>query len=251
MKIRFIFFVLVLPLLTLGQESKNLAPGEKLNGRIREITYYRTYSVFRGITSDGKTQITGKDLFDSNGKLVQTSLFGNGEERIIFEIVDGKLKSVVSYFDLDGKPNPLLAKDFSASTGDPKQVGLCSNYTTRQERGPAENIDIDREICADGSVRRTVTTEFTADGRLFAERVEDAAGRSWQRNNHFSADGWFSGFTYTVNDPPRQYRQEITYSEETLDKEKNWLRCKTTAINLAIPGRISYEYLEERRIVYY
>jgi len=251
MKRGLLTLALLLPLLTFGQESKNLAPGEKLNGRVREITYYRTYSIWKGTPGSGERQRLGKDIFDSTGKLLQTSRFGTGEERTTFMIVNGQLQTAVLYFNLDGKPNPALANEFVFSIAEPKQVGLCPNYTTREERGPAENITIEREICPDGSIRRSITTEFTREKKLFAESVEDAKGRSWQTNNHFSADGQYSGFTYAVNDPPRRWRQEVTFSEERLDEQKNWVRCKTTVINLAIPGRISYESIEERQITYF
>ena len=236
----------------LGQTSNNLSENERLKGRVKSVTYLRTYRIWKSQSIAQKPEITGKDLFDASGTLFQTSTFGNGEERTTFEKRGDKYLSTVLYFDTSGKAVENSGKDFKANTEEPFQSDLCPNFDYQSEDQPDRGIVIDREICSDGTIRRTLTSEFNQRKDLLRYLVEDDKGRSWETVNHFADDGTYAGYRYTVTNlkNPR-FCEDLRYSDETKDREGNWIRSSASVTRCDKPERIIYQYIEERKIEYF
>jgi hypothetical protein len=244
--------VMSLAITGLAQESKNLQPGEKLQGRVKTVTWSRTYLIRKRTRVNEDRQVVGKDVFDASGKIIQTSVFGNGEERTLFEYGVHNVKTTVKYFDLQGRLAPKLAAEFSAPYEDSFQSDLCQSFGIQYERGPSENIKIEREICPDGSVRRTITSEYTPTNLLFSLLTEDAKGRTWEIRNHFNPNNQYKGFTFSVNNLRRPtYCQEIIFSEEKRDRHDNWIQSVASVSPCGEPNNLYYQYLEGREISYY
>ena len=235
-----------------AQQSKNLAEYEKLNGRIKSVVFQRTYLIYKGKKTTSETQLLGKDLFDAEGRLIQTSVYANGEERTSFNWVGKTYTASVSYFDLAGKPAPKLKASFASSTEHMPENDLCPEFTLKREKDVAAKIEREYEVCSDNSIRKTTTSEFSTDNNVLREFIEDSKGRTRETTYKYGINFALSGFRYTVNNLKKpKYWQEVTYSDTQFDEKKNWISCVASSTNSAHPNEIWYQYIEERKITYY
>jgi hypothetical protein len=249
-----LFLILLLPQIIVCQLSKNLPGKEKLLGNVRSVEIHRTYLVASGKSVRQESELIGKDFYDNEHRIIQRSVYGNGEERTTFEWQPGNngFISKVTYYDLDGTENPTLKSNFLGKTAEPVQSDLCSTFQTRKELGPSDNILIEREICADGTARRVITTEYNRFGLLYRYFVEDRAPRSWEFINQFDSAGAFKGFFYKATDlKNRPYCQDIRYFTVNRDEEGNSRKSVVSAVPCSDQRRLDYQYVEEREISYY
>jgi hypothetical protein len=253
MKGLIIVLILATPLAVFCQSSANLRDGEKLLGNINTITSRRTYLVAQGKSVRQEPVLLGKDVFDRQHRIIQRSVYGNGEERTVFDWqADGRYETRVKYYDLLGAEMPAEMSGFVANTGEPAQTDLCSTFTLRKEQGPSSNISIERETCADGNPRRVLTTEYDRSGQIYRSLMQDTKGRSWEFTNKFNTDGSFAGFDFkanTLKTPP--YCQSMSYFTLSNDKEGNANKYIVSAVRCSEPIHLIFQYVEERDISYY
>ncbi len=235
-----------------AQESKNLAENEKLEGKIKSIVFQRTYLIYKGQKTTAEPQLLGKDLFDGQGRLIQTSTYGNGEERTSFNWIGNTYTASVGYFDINGNPTPGLKSSFVAQTDVETENDLCPDFIVKKEKDPSLNTEREYEICSDKSIRRTTTSELSSDNHVLRELVEDSNGRSRETTYNYGVNFVLNGFRYTVNNLKKpRYWQEVTYEGTQFDGKKNWIRCVSSSTNSAHPNETWYQYIEERKITYY
>ncbi|MFN0278991.1 MAG: hypothetical protein ACKVRN_10355 [Pyrinomonadaceae bacterium] len=235
-----------------AQASKNLSEDEKLLGKIKSVVFQRTYLVFKGQNVTWEPHLLGTDVFDTKGRLIQTSVYGDGEERTSFNWVGNTYTASVSYFDSKGKPAPNLRASFAAQTDKLPENDLCPNFSIKKEKDSSLNIELEFEICSDNSVRRTTTSEFSAGNHLLRELIEDSKKRTWETTYNYGLNFALNGTKFTVNNLKKpKYWHELTYGDKQYDERKNWIRWGQSATNSIFPGQIRYQYFEERIITYY
>jgi hypothetical protein len=195
--------------------------------------------------------VLSSDLYDIDGRVVQSSIFGNGEQRTTYRWTGDTYTADVAFYDSNGKVMPELSKSFRPLTNEVSQLGLCPLYTSRQEKDEASKIERIVETCSDRSIRRTTTREMAVNGDLLRETVEDAMGRSWIHETTFGLNFKIVGFKQTVNDLVRpKYWQEVTSTSEQSVENGNEISYMASSIDSRNPG-LRYQYLEERKITYY
>lgn len=235
-----------------GQDTYALIPTEKPTGKVKSITSKRTYFVYKGERVTPYTEIVGTDNYSEDGNLIQTSVFGNGEERTTYTWTGNTFTASVQYFDLKGTPAPELSNHFTQNANDISETGLCADYTTRKEKDASANVERVFEICKDKSLRRSTVYEMTPDNHVFRMVVEDAKGRTWERKNNYGVNFSILGFRFTVNDLSQpKYWQEVTFSNQQQDDKKNIISRTCTMTSSRYPGQVRFEYLDEDKIIYY
>lgn len=236
----------------LSQDSRTLITTDKLSGKVKSITEQRTYFVVRGNKVSPFTVIIATDYYSEEGNLIQSSVFGNVEERRTYIWTGDTFTTSVQYFDANGIPALELSKQFTPLANDIPESGLCSEYSVRKEKDVSANIDRIFEICKDKSIRRSTVYEMSRNNKFLRKFVEDARGRTIEVKNNFGVNFVLLGFRFTVNDLIQpQYWQEVTYSNEQRDDKKNIIRRTCTSTHSRYPGQVRFEYLEEYKILYY
>lgn len=197
-------------------------------------------------------EIIGTDYYSEHGNLIQSSVFGNGEQRMSYVWTGDTFTASVNYFDQKGVQAPELSNRFTPLAGDIPESDLCNEYSVRKEKDVSANIYRVFEICRDKSLRRSTVYEMTANNNLLRKFAQDAKGRTYEHRNNYGVNFSLLGFKVTVDDLTRsQYWQEVIYSNEQRDGKKNIIRRTCTSTNSAYPGQVRSEYLEEYKIVYY
>jgi hypothetical protein len=224
----------------------------KPKGKVRSVVNQRTYFVEKGQQIPPRTEVTATMLFNIDGRVVQESIFGNGEERTTYQWTGDTYTASVAFYDLNGTLRPELSNSFRPLTNEVPQAGLCPEYTTKREKDSVIKPEREIQICSDRSIRRTTTYEFTANGDLSRMVVEDAKGRTWEYENTFGLNFKLAGFKYTVNDLTEpKYWQEVTLTSEQFDEYGNEIAYMASGYHSSYPGQIRYQYLSQNKITYY
>jgi hypothetical protein len=243
--------ILGLTQLCVAQTSKNLAEGEKLEGKLSSVVFQRTYLIFKGRKVTEEPQVLGKDIYDVKGRLIQTSIYGNGEERTTFNWLGNTYTASVNYFDASGNSSPNLKTSFTATTDEMPEKDLCAEFKIKKEKDIGKKNEREVEICTDNSIRRTTTTEFSTDNQMLREFVEDSKGRTWETTYSYGVNLAPKGFRYTVSNLKRsKYWQEVTYEMTKIDEKNNWIYRSSSSTNSAHLNQIWYQYVDERKITY-
>ena len=247
-----LWIFLVLVQLCSAQSSKNLDENEKLAGKIKSVVFQRTYLIYKGQKINAEPLVLGADLFDAKERLIQTSVFSNGEERTVIKWAGDTYTASVNYFDSNGKPAPNLKSFFAPQTDQMPENDLCSAFTLKREKDIAANIEREYEVCSDNTIRRTTTSEYSIDNHILKEVVQDSKGRTWETTYNYGVNFVEIGYRYTVNNLKKpKYWHELTFGDKQLDEKNNWIRWVKSATNSLYPGQIRYQYIEERKITYY
>ena len=236
----------------LGQGSDGFAIKGQFTGKVKAISYYRTYLIRNYVHVDPSKQLIAREMYDAAGQLVQSSEFGTAEERTSYRSINGQATKLVEYFDLAGNPQPTLASTFSAAAALYSQNDLCPKFILRAEQGPGARTNLTREVCEDGSTRAWETNYFDEHHVFITYHREDEKGRSWETTETYDAAGKNTGFSYTANTLIKpKYTQVITYVDEKLDDRRNWIQVVATVSGIARPKEIAAQFVDERQLTYF
>ena len=234
-----------------AQTFNNPNEGEKLNGKVKSVTYQRVYFIWKGKQINGVTKVLWTSTFNLDGRLIQTSTFGNGEEKLTFTWAGDTFSTRVEYFDQTGKPAPKLSESFVSPTDDFGETGLCPEFQTQTETDTFTKIRRDKEICSDGSWRRTITSEKSSDNHILRESSEDNKGRTTEWINDFGVNFALKGSKGIINDRKSSIRTwDVTYTVPERDSKGNEIRKMTTSVSSRFAG-ILYQYFEDTKITYF
>lgn len=230
-----------------------LLSGELLNGKIKSLSVKRTYFVYKGRTVAPQTEIIGTDLYDREGRLVQSSIFGKaGEQRTVLLWLGTSYSATIAYFDNNGKSVPEPPTPFAANTDSIKEDGLCKDFTTALVKDTIKNVETETETCLDASFRRRRISEFSPGRHLLREITKDAKGRTWDFEVHRGVNFSITGvrFTMDLGTTPK-YWHEVVLTNHQLDAKKNLIGFTATSTWSSRPQRVLYEFHEQRLIEYY
>lgn len=234
------------------QPSARLFSGERLTGKVKSLTVKRTYFVYKGRTVAPRTEVIGIDIFDREGRLVQSSIFGNGELRSVLLWSGNSYSATVAYFDSSGTQVPTLPTSFVANTDGVKEDGLCKEFTTALSKDKTQNIETETETCLDDSFRRRRIAEYSPDRYLLREITQDAKSRTWEYEVHYGVNFSIDTVRITIDAKTRpKYWHEVVLTNQQLDAKKNLIDLTATSTWSAQPQRVLYEFREQRLIEYY
>ncbi len=225
---------------------------EKLNGKVKTVTWERTYLTRNSRPADNEKETIFIDQYDADGQISQISTFGNGEERTIFDRSTGKLKITNLYFDALGNPIAPGSEKFIGKTSDPTYDGLCKDFTKRQQENQKEKTILVYEICSDGASRASTKFEFSAENRLVHSLREDGRARSWDFSYTYGANGEISESGRIIdNGKQPRFSQEVKYVILEYDKMHNWIRSIVSNFDSRRPGQLVHQFVDNRKIIYY
>jgi hypothetical protein len=244
-----ILSLFLLALIANGQEPAGINDSE-LRGRVKFISYERTYFVYKRSHVDRLAEQIYLDLYDMDGFKKQSSVFGNGERRTVFERSGKIVNARVMYFDEFGRLLP--EESFSPFVNDISELGLCKNYTIKKWNDRKGKVTQITETCADGALRAQETFEFDQRDRDVRYFREDAKSRTWEQISVYDTLDNLVEFRHTVNDTKQpKYTQMVQYVQYKFDEQKNWTEVICSAFDSLHPGELIYQFNERRRVTYF
>jgi hypothetical protein len=233
-----------------GQDLSEMPLSEELKGNVKAVVYDREILVIKGKNFGPIKQRLSIESYDREGRLINTSVFGNGELRFSFDY-SAKLPTVsVYHFDKDGRPTTVR---FEAHANAIKEAQLCSRYSIREETDAAAKVQRITETCEDGRTRSSTVYERDEKHRLFREVRTDSLERSWEsRYRYDDKVGELMERIFLVDDRESpKYWQTVNYVDYRYDKKGNWVHVVGSSFYSKAPNQLAYQFIEKRTIEYY
>ncbi|MGD9590389.1 MAG: hypothetical protein AB7Q37_15655 [Pyrinomonadaceae bacterium] len=235
-----------------GQTEVTQIAAAGLQGKVRLVTASREFLIRDGRPVAPHTLIAYQREFDTDGRLIRDSTYGNLEQRHIFSYKDGVRKVEIQYFDLKGQPIHNKASSFVSNIDYPITSDLCTLYSTKVESDPIALITNLTETCSSGATRSTRITEENSNGTFRREFIEDAMGRTYERVSIYETPRVLREFRYIANNlKSPKYSWFQTYVNHKFDTVGNVIEMVGSGIHSSKPNQVMIQFVDKFEIDYY
>lgn len=248
---KILFLLFAARLVTTVCSGQALGP-ESFKGKVRLVTYVREVWIVGGRNVPPQPAVISRSEFGTDGRIIQSSFYGNIERRTKYGYKDGVRTESYSYFDPSGNPIAADNAKFEPAVDVAYQNDLCPDYSIKTEKDKAAGIEHITETCTTGERRAITKIERNADSTYVRELREDAKGRTYETIAVFSSKDVVKEFRYLVNNLKLpKYSFEIKCVNHEFDSKGNLIKVICSATHSSRPYQVAGQYAEKFEFTYF